>query len=172
MTTKTTAQNDLDQAFEAWTKAIKQFDAAQYNTIPFEGSWTAGQVVQHLSLANSGFNDILFGEVKEPESSATEKVGQLKDIFLNFEAKMQAPDFVLPEFKDYDATTHLAKTVGIKATTEKAIVELDPDAICLAFELPVFGFLTRKEATYFIIYHTIRHTNQLNRIYQKLAEQE
>ncbi len=49
-----------------------------------------------------------------------------------------------------------------------AMETMDLSKTCLAFELPVLGFLTRLEAIYFILFHTQRHIQQLKNIYQKL----
>ena len=169
MTTQATLQQELDQAFANWTKAVQQFDSTQYNTAPFEGSWTPGQIVQHLTLANGGFADMLYGPTADAKRAADQHVAVLKEMFLNFDSKMQAPDFVRPEMKDYEKAPHLAKTEQIKATLAKALADLDLNLACTSFELPVFGHLTRLEAATFVLVHTLRHTNQLNRAYQHLA---
>lgn len=169
MTTQTTLQQELDQAFANWTKAVQQFDSAQYNMVPFEGSWTPGQIVQHLTLANGGFAEMLYGPTADANRSADQHVAVLKEMFLNFDSKMQAPDFVRPEIRDYEKAPHLAKTEQIKETLDKAMVDLDLNQACISFELPVFGHLTRLEAATFVLVHTLRHTNQLNKAYERLA---
>lgn len=169
MTTQTTLQQELDQAFANWTKATQQFGNEQYNLVPSEGSWTPGQIVQHLTLANGGFADMLYGETRQTERPADQHIGLLKNIMLNFDSKMEAPDFVRPEIKNYEKEPHLDNIKAINETLTKAIANLDLDATCLGFELPGIGYVTRLEALHFVMLHTIRHTNQLNRAYQQLA---
>lgn len=169
MTTQTTLQQELDQAFANWTKAVQQFDQSQYNQVPFEGSWTPGQIVQHLTLANGGFADLLYGPTADANRPADEHVAVLREMFLNFDSKMDAPDFVRPAAKAYEQTPHLTQTATIKDSLDKAMATLDLDVVCTSFELPVFGHLTRLEALTFVLVHTLRHTNQLNRAYLQLA---
>jgi len=169
MTTQTTLQQELDQAFANWTKAVKQFDSTQYNTVPFEGSWTPGQIVQHLTLANGGFAEVLYGPTKATDRPADQKVDMLKDIMLNFDSKFEAPDFIRPEIKDYEKNPHLAETESINEGLTKAIADLDLEQTCTSFELPGLGQITRLEAINFVIAHTLRHTNQLNKAYEHLA---
>jgi hypothetical protein len=59
----------------------------------------------------------------------------------------------------------------IKATIDHAIQTLELSRTCLAFEIPVYGFLTRTEAIYFVIYHTQRHIQQLKNISRSFDKQ-
>lgn len=146
------------------------FEPEQINVIPFEGSWTAGQVVQHMVKANSGFVDILRGPAKDTERNPDEIEPQIKNDFLNFNIKMTAPDFLVPEAKNYDKNELVSGLKNIRESVVNATETLDLTKTCMAFELPVYGFLTRQEAIYFITCHTLRHTHQLKNIYQKLIE--
>jgi len=77
---------------------------------------------------------------------------------------MKSPDFILPKMKEYDKERLLKALDGIKEDISKAIMDLDLTQTCLAFELPVYGRLTRFEAVYFANYHTQRHAHQLKNI--------
>ncbi|KQC01768.1 DinB family protein [Pedobacter sp. Hv1] len=160
---------DFADTFSALSNLIAAFDAENFNKVPFENSWTAGQVAEHLILANTGFAAVLNAQVKETDRAIDELVPRLQSDFLNFEFKMQSPDFIYPESKAYDQTAQLAKIKEIQELTAKEVETLDLSKTCLAFELPVYGFLTRLEAIYFVIYHTQRHTHQLKNINQKLS---
>lgn len=159
---------DFNKVFDAFINAIKIFDEKDFNKIPFEDSWTAGQVVQHIILANDGFDGVLNAEVKDTDRPFDALKSQLKSIFLNFGTKMKSPEFILPALKDYDKDRHILKIENIKAGILKAINDLDLTKTCMSFELPGLGHLTRYEAIYFVIYHTERHAHQLNEIYKFL----
>lgn len=161
---------DFIKAFSSLENTIELFDDKDFNKVPFAGSWTAGQVAQHILLSDEGFVEVLNDKVAITERAVDEFKPQLKAIFLNFETKMKSPDFVLPELKDYDKEAHLLKVVKIKDGMAKAINDLDLGKTCSSFSLPGLGYLTRYEAIYFVIYHTTRHAHQLNEIHRFLKE--
>jgi hypothetical protein len=161
---KEIALRDFESTFSELEKVVLLFNNDHYNKVPFEGSWTAAQVVQHIVLSSSGFAQILNAEVKETDRPIDELLPKLKSIFLDFTSKMKSPDFILPELKNYDEEQHLSIVKSLKYEIGKAISDLSLDKTCLAFELPNLGCLTRLESVYFVVYHTQRHTHQLREI--------
>ena len=166
----TQVQDDLNNTFSNLEKVISLIEQEDFNKIPFPNSWTAGQVVQHIVLASGGFAEILNATVKPSDRPADELIPRIKADFLNFGIKMKSPDFILPDDKTYNKDELLKTVQGIKTSISKEIDALDLTQLCLAFELPVYGFLTRLEAIYFVIYHTQRHVHQLNNIAHQLAD--
>lgn len=159
---------EFEETFSDLESAINLFDDKKFNEVPFEGSWTPGQVVQHIVLSSAGFAQVLNAEVKETDRAIDELIPELKSIFLNFGLKMKSPDFILPELKDYDREAFLVKVKEIRQAIGKAISALPLDKTCLAFQLPGMGYLTRLEAVHFVIYHTQRHIHQLRSMKQFL----
>ncbi|WEK21458.1 MAG: DinB family protein [Candidatus Pedobacter colombiensis] len=155
---------DLERTIAEFQQLISTFDEQQLNKVPFEGSWTPGQVAQHVSMANSGFADILNGPVKDTDRAPDQSVKKMEDILLDFTTKMQSPDFINPNMKVYNKAQLLNTLESIKSKVSKAIADLDLTQTCLTFELPGLGQLTRLEAIYFVIYHTQRHAYQLKNI--------
>lgn len=162
---------DTDRTFTTLLQAVSSFDEQQLNEIPFSGSWTAGQVAQHLILANTGFIEVMQGPVKDADREPDQQVGQLRTDFLNFETQMKSPDFILPLPINYSKQRQLGTLENIKSSLMHLIETMELDKICLTFELPGYGFLTRFEAIYFVNYHSQRHTHQLNNIYHHLSEE-
>jgi len=158
----------FNEVFSDLENSILLFDEHWFNQIPFEGSWTPGQVVQHIKLSAGGFVHVLTGEVATTKRPIDERVQLLKDIFLNFQSKMKSPDFINPPMDNYDKEQHLAEIGTIKRDIAKEIPALDLSKTCLSFELPKIGHLTRLEAIYFVIFHTQRHVQQLKNIHQFL----
>ena len=158
-----------EQAITELIEEVERVPAGKFNIVPFEGSWTAGQLTQHMVMSNSGFADLLKGPVKDTERAPDAAVEGIENAFLNFDIKMQSPDFIRPEKKNYDKDGLLAALSGIKADITIATATLDLSKTCLSFELPVLGYLTRLEAVSFVICHTQRHIHQLKNIYTKLV---
>lgn len=153
------------------SQLISSLDEEQLNTIPFEGSWTTGQVAEHLIKSNGGFAKLLFGPVKETERATDELVGAFKKAFLDFTIKMDSPVSVLPTKSRYKKEDLLNSFTDIKTTISRAIQTLDLSQTCIAFEIPKTGFLTRTEAVWFAIYHTQRHIHQLENIKDKIKRE-
>ncbi len=159
--------NELKNTTTELLKLLSTLNQEQLNAVPFEGSWTAGQLGEHLHKSYK-VAELLYGPVKVTQRDPAEKVKSIKDALLNFDNKMISPDFILPEIKEYDKNTlinSLKESVN-KITT--AAQTLKPEETCTALALPGLGELTRMEWLYFIIYHTQRHVHQLQNISQKL----
>lgn len=161
--------HEIDQTLSSLEDLFAKIDTVDVNKVPFEGSWTAGQLVQHLILANGGFAEVINGSVIETNRPADLKVAQIKEIFLNFDTKFDSPEFIYPQEKDYDKIQQLDELRRIQTDLGKAINTLDLTKTCNSFELPGMGYLTRLEGLYFVTYHTQRHTKQLAHIYSKLV---
>ena len=160
---------EFAETFLALEATITKFDHQNFNNTPFDGSWTAAQVVQHIILASNGFAGVLNAEVQTTERAFDKFVPLLKSDFLNFEHKMKSPDFIKPKLQVYDRDELWTTIRQISSAIEIEIRALDLSKTCLAFELPVYGFLTRLEAIYFVIYHTQRHIHQLDEIHRFLS---
>ena len=102
---------------------LELFDQEKLNRIPFEDSWTGGQVIKHLNLSNNGFADVMNGPAKESNRPVDQNVQGIKDSFLNFNIKMNSPDFVIPEFREYQKDLLVQKLEIIKEKINKIIDE-------------------------------------------------
>ncbi len=159
-------QTEFDTTFTELLNLLSSFDREQFNTKPGEEKWSAGQVAGHLIKATSGFPRLLNGKTAVTERRPDEMVEKIRADFSNFERKMTAPDFIVPEEKVYQREDLLKSLNKIKAGTNEAVQTADLTKTCLAFELPVYGFLTGLELLAFVTAHTQRHNFQLKRIYE------
>jgi hypothetical protein len=82
---------------------------------------------------------------------------------------MKSPKFLVPENMKYDKETILNQLEKNKKEIISVAPNLDLTQTCLAFEIPVYGKLTRFEMLYFILFHTQRHVHQLKNIHDVLA---
>lgn len=160
---------NLDQTLAAFPETVASFSPEQLNRIPFEGSWTAGQVAEHMILANSGFAELITGPVSNTERQPGQNVTGIRKAFLNFDVKMKSPDFVLPT-KDAHEKEELLDALGkIRKSILEAVEAGDLAKTCTAFSVPALGHLTRLEALHFVLYHTQRHIHQLKNIHSSLS---
>jgi hypothetical protein len=159
---------EIDNTLDELIGILESITPAQFNQVPFEGSWTAGQLAQHLTLADSGFPALATGPVSDTDRAPDQMVAPIAESFLNFEIKFESPDFIRPEMRDYDKDEMISGLKKIKADIASAIGDLDLTKTCMAFAFPVLGNLTRYEAANFVIIHTTRHIHQLKNIYNVL----
>lgn len=141
---------------------IQSFSPSQYNTVPSIGGWTPGQLVDHIIKATGGLPD---EQTTEPGRLYSEKDEQTRSVFLNYEIKMQAPEFLHPDQEKYSQEEQIAALQNIRDGHLQVIRDKDLLQLCLDFELPVWGTLTRYEWFRFISYHATRHLHQLKNIH-------
>jgi hypothetical protein len=145
---------------------LSAFTSHELNLVPFEGSWTGGQTVQHIILACSGFSKLFAGKKEKTLRDPEANIKKLDEIFLDFNSKMESPEQLKPAAIDYDKNILLASIEKIKNDLAEASETYDLTLTCLDFQMPGFENFTISEWIHFAIIHTKRHTHQLDSIYQ------
>ncbi|MDR6942342.1 DinB family protein [Mucilaginibacter pocheonensis] len=160
-----TALNNVKQELQ---QTIWGFTQEQFNLVPFVGSWTAGQVAEHIIRFSSGGAPILNAPGTVSERDPAEKIEQLRDLFLNFNIKMIAPAFIEPSGGPHQKNTVISSLENCFSPMIELSKSQDLTLIYPDFDLPQFGTLTRLEWAYFMLFHTQRHIRQLNNIKENL----
>ncbi|UTN03487.1 DinB family protein [Flavobacterium bizetiae] len=161
---KTALQRDIVETFKKLNETLSSFSDEEINTVPFKGSWTPGQVVQHIILGNSGYPELFAGNTKPTIRKYDEHVKELEGIFLNFNTKMDAPDFLKPEAKNYNKNALTLSLLKIESDLLNAAENNDLTLTCLDFQVPGFENFTTYEWINFALVHSQRHTHQLQKI--------
>ncbi|HEV8506041.1 MAG TPA: dihydrofolate reductase family protein [Chitinophagaceae bacterium] len=151
----------LDRTTLELLELISSFTETQINELPFAGSWTAAQVAEHITLSNIGIIKSLKNEGRSSDRSPDAGVEGLRTTFLDFDTKLQSPEFILPT-RDIYQKKLVIDSLGI------SIAEL----LRLARQVnlfetishPIFGDITKLELIHFVVYHTERHVHQLKNI--------
>jgi hypothetical protein len=165
-------RNQLVAAFAATFTDLKNtisgFDGDTFNHTPLPGSWTAGQVAEHLIKSASGLPDRNTQVANRP---ANEWVQAIKDMFLDFTIKFEADPRIQPTKSSHSKSEVLAALQETEEKLQEITLTADLEMLCLDLKLPVFGYLTRYEWLHLILYHTQRHTHQIRNIYRALNEE-
>lgn len=169
---KKTISNELTQTINKLLQTISAFPPEKFNTIPFEGSWTAAQVCTHILKSVSGVLENLYSKTKPTTRQPDEKREAIKKMFLDFTTKMKSPSFVLPGNEAIEKEKMMQAFEELKTKFDEAINSFDLSESCPGFELPGFGGFTRLEWIWFAIYHTQRHTWQLSNIFDILVNKK
>ncbi len=140
---------------------ISAVNEKQLNKIPFENSWTAAQVADHVTRSINGMGEALKMPGKFTDRQPDEKANDLKTMFLNFETKMKSPVFISPEHDVYEKKMLIdkLKKAGIELIKTGKNVNLSE-----LLDLSPLGELTRLEVIHFLLYHTQRHIHQIKNI--------
>jgi len=156
--------NEIETTAHELLQVVDSFQQDEFNKIPFEGSWTPGQVTEHIFLSATGILSTVNGKTEPTQRDPHQMVAPLREAFLNFNIKFQSPDFILPSDDPKDKLTLLQMTRDTWKGLVMAAQTDDLTATCLDFEMPTVGRITRFEWLSFIVVHTQRHIWQLKKI--------
>lgn len=158
-------QKRITDVLEDFCETLDKFTAAQINQTPDQGGWNAGQVAEHISISIEALPD---GHTAVANRFIDEQVIPINDVFLDFEAKYQSPEFVLPKHVTHEKAALLKTLRTLAAKHVHAATDLDLTVLCMDFEFPTVGYMTRYEWLNFFVVHSQRHLRQLKNIYQSL----
>jgi len=149
------------------THLMAAVDEDKVNTIPYEASWTAPQLLRHVTKSINGMTKALHMDAKPAERNPGEKIEGLKKVFLDFSIKLKQPEFIVPEEMIYEkqkSIEGLNKSFNrFKETAETA------NLYELVEGLPL-GPITKLEIIHFVLYHTQRHLFQMKKICEALKK--
>ncbi len=137
------------------------------NTIPYEGSWTAPQLLRHVSKSVRRMAKALQMEAKPAKRNPEERIEGLKNVFLDFSKKLKQPDFLIPEEQFYEKQTAIDELN--KSFSEYKGKAMNANLDELVEGLPL-GPITKLEITYFVLFHTQRHLHQMKKICEALRK--
>lgn len=163
---------EVEKSGKDFLHAFEKFSDEQVNTVPFEGSWTAGQVAEHIFKASSDVPAVLQGPTEPTQRPVDEKEAVLRSIFLDFSAKFKAPAFVVPSSGPHNREQLLESLRATMNNISSLSDSTDLTATCTSVSFPQLGQLTGQEWLYFVSIHLKRHTYQLQNIYKAINEEE
>ena len=155
----------VDRVTSDLLKVVSSFNVEEINQIPFEGSWTAAQVADHLRKSNNGIAQALQMQGRSAERNATERVKELKAVFLDFETKFTSPKFILPGQTSYDKKELIER---LERSIERIKQERTNVDLSEIIDLTALGTISKMELLHFVIYHTERHIHQLKNIFKTI----
>ncbi|MES2431295.1 MAG: DinB family protein [Bacteroidota bacterium] len=155
----------IDDTFTQLAQLLSSLDENGINKIPYQGSWTPGQLIRHVTKSTNGMAQAMLASPKLAERDVTQNVHQLKKTFLDFSKKINSPEFIIPEDEIYNKENSLKELnqsfEKLKENANKA------DLNNLVEGLP-FGPTTKFELLHFVLFHTERHLHQMRRICEGL----
>jgi hypothetical protein len=161
-------RSGLDETTNELLATISLFTPGEFNEVPFEGSWTGGQVAEHLFKSEARLPKVLGSPSKPAERDPFEKTGILASVFLDFNTKLNSPEFILPSTEEKKKEFFLDGFAKNREEIKKVINAIDLSKTITDIPFPQMGELTGWEWLFFLNAHTKRHTRQMKNIFQKL----
>jgi hypothetical protein len=165
-------KEQLISEFEETTKdlfaTLSLFSHEEFNKIPFEGSWTAGQVAEHLFKSESNIPNVLKGNSEKTERDPLQHVDTIRRVFLDYTIKMQSPEFILPSDSEKNPDIFIKGFQETRKELKTLVKALDLNKTFTNFSFPQLGTLTGWELFCFAVCHSKRHIRQMKIIAEKL----
>lgn len=156
-----TLEQALTKAFDNFIAAFSAFNETRINTQPAPGQWTPAQVAMHIILATDGVPD---GKTKATDREPDFYLARIRPWWEDLNQKFTAPEPLEPDSKVYAKDKLLDELSRVRKKDLDILATQDLTMVCMDFELPTIGYLTRYEWLWFIEMHLKRHTFQLRNI--------
>lgn len=166
--TKEFLMEDLRKSTRELTEALRLFSQEQLNQVPFPGSWTPGQVGQHLLKSETGVTELLRGNTQRAIRQPDAHHENIRSLFLDFSTKMEAPEFIIPDNHPKNREQLIRSLEENRENVLQAAAEQDLDLLLTDFDMPDWGPLSGQEWLTFMTVHSRRHTHQLHKIHRHL----
>ena len=157
--------SEISSAVTGLTTLMATVDEHKVNTVPYDGSWTAPQLLNHVTKSINGMAKAMQADSVPANRNPAERVEELRKIFLDFSQKFQSPAFIVPDDDIYEQSLTIDQLneafEGFKKSATTANLEE------LIEGLPL-GPITKLETIYFTLFHTQRHLHQLKKICEAL----
>jgi len=154
------------QSSENFITALELFTQENFNIKPFDKSWSAAQVAEHIFLSVKGLPQLFEMPTTEQPRDYAQHLDTLRKIFLNFDVKLDAPAFIIPSDKDQDKTSLVESLRNSFKEIETAVNTKDLTQVIADVPFPTIGPMSRYEWVWFTIFHLQRHTKQLHEIHR------
>ena len=151
-------QKELITAFDEFIAVFSSLDEDIINRKPFVDSWTPTQVATHIILATDGVPD---ASNKPLDREIDLYLPAIRPWWEDLSQKFKSPEPLQPDDKPRTKNEVLSELRRVREKDLKMVAHEDLTPICLDFELPSIGYLTRYEWLWFIQMHLKRHLFQL-----------
>lgn len=167
MENNTSLQNQWMAGTDEFLEALSAFDATVFNAKRSDGGWSAGDIAEHILLADKRFTIVLEGAASEATHEPGDNVSKFEARLLNRENKLDAPPFLVPSDNDKDKEEILAAIRAERNTIAELIGSRNMSLVNYDAPHRLFGPMNSQEWVMFNILHTQRHLQQLKELFEE-----
>lgn len=154
----------------SFVELIKSTPDELFNSKPDGETWSIAENLEHIIRSEFGIVKLFNGPTKQTEHDINANIQRIEKRFLNRTNKTKAPKIVSPKQGDKNKTTLLEQFSTQRKQATELLANQNSDETCTLYENPIYGFVSRKEWIHFNIYHTQRHTLQIQELITHLTE--
>lgn len=158
----------LESALDTTISLLTSISDKDFNTVPFAGSWTAAQVGRHLYKSQKGTDGMLQNPMPQPDRNPAQRIPEYKNILMDFEHKMNAPGFLVPEDNEFNKAQLINSLKEVKEEILPVIGTVNLNETAPQPDDSPLNGSTKLEIVHFLLYHTLRHNHQIEKIREAL----
>jgi DinB superfamily len=153
--------NNIELVSDTLVQLLQSVSERNFNQKPSPDKWSIAQVADHIRLSNNSVAKALALKGKPLDRNPGQRISELKSVFLDFQTKLQAPDFIVPSKDIYDPNLLLK---DLQASIQLIRERMYEDNLDELINHPAFGDISKFEILHFVLYHTQRHLRQIKEI--------
>jgi hypothetical protein len=153
--------NNIELVSDTLVQLLQSVNERHFNQKPGPDKWSIAQVADHIRLSNNSVAKALALKGKPLDRNPGQRISELKSVFLDFQTKLQAPDFIVPSKDIYDPNLLLK---DLQASIQLIRERMYEDNLDELINHPAFGDISKFEILHFVLYHTQRHLRQIKEI--------
>lgn len=158
---KSEVRSDLKESTNQLLNSLSDFPDELFTSKVQEDKWSVGQIADHLKKVETSVLNLFTGSTRPADRAPDIKIADLKKRFLDYSTKMKAYGPIIPEQNPPKKQDALAYLQDIRQRLTGMVEIEDLTELLTGFEHPVFGYMTRLEWIYFVVYHSRRHIAQI-----------
>lgn len=132
-------------------------------------SWCIAQIAEHVLLSTNSVLKAITLKGNKAQRNSAEKIKELKQIFLDFTKKYDAPAFIQPTKDIYTKAVLVNELETTFAALQQVLYNIEFDEL---IDHPAFGNISKLEIAHFVWFHTQRHLRQMNERLQQYSQQQ
>lgn len=150
---------ELERIEKQYLDVFSSIEEAYINKIPFDGSWTPVQLMEHVTLSVKSVGYAIEGGGEITTRNPVERKDEFEKIFLDYSLKFQSPEMIVP---GNEPLPRKEAVRGLTGAFEKfrQVANNHDETVKEIKGLPL-GDATMLELMYFTQYHSTRHLDQL-----------
>jgi len=170
MIVKTKIREELNRVTSELLDTLTNISPEIFFLKPDENSWSIGEITDHLiKIETLTFQVIQNARLSTTHRKPDEKIKYIRDTLMNFDKMLSAGGPILPDHQINNKDELIYKLKEIRQSLINFIPNNDLSIRCEIFEHQLFGKLTRIEWLYYVVYHSERHLNQINKVIEALV---
>ncbi len=161
----------LNTNTKQFTALVEGVPDELFNVKPDQDSWSVGENVEHIVRSEFGTARLFNGETKaRPDRDSEKFIEEITQSFLDRSSKYRSFGVVNPTEGEKNKEELLNKFRSSRKEVAGLIQQQDADELCVKYEHPVYGFLTRREWIHFNVAHAQRHMMQIEEVLKQIMK--